>query len=60
MLDKISDFADSLNAFVGHYTERFSAWYGGLSDTGQAGFLFLAALGIMILIGLFYISRITR
>jgi len=60
MLDRLKEYADSFNGFVGQYADRLAAWYGTLSDTGQVAFLFAAAVGVLLLIGLFYISRITR
>jgi hypothetical protein len=60
MLEKISEYTDILNAFVGRHTESFMAWYGGLSEMGQVGVLFGGAVGVMVVIALFALSRITR
>lgn len=60
MLEKITGFADTVNAFFAQYSERFSVWYGGLSEMGQVGVLVGGAIGVMILIALFAISRLTR
>ncbi|PKN35570.1 MAG: hypothetical protein CVU61_03425 [Deltaproteobacteria bacterium HGW-Deltaproteobacteria-19] len=60
MLEKISEYTDILNAFVAQYTDRFSVWYGGLSEMAQVGVLVGGAVGVMIIIALFAISRITR
>ncbi|NPU85485.1 MAG: hypothetical protein HPY65_13495 [Syntrophaceae bacterium] len=60
MLEKISEYTDILNAFVAQYTDRFAAWYGGLSEMGQVGVLVGGAIGIMVIVALFVISRITR
>jgi ABC-type multidrug transport system permease subunit len=60
MLEKITGYADTVNAFFAQYAERFSAWYGGLSEMAQLGVLIGGAIGVMILIALFALSRLTR
>ncbi|MGV8078538.1 MAG: hypothetical protein AB2L22_00550 [Syntrophales bacterium] len=60
MPEKISEFTDKMNVFLAQYTDRFAAWYGGLSEMAQVGVLVGGAIGVMVIIALFAISRITR
>jgi hypothetical protein len=43
--------------FLAQYTDRFAAWFGGLSEMAQVGVLVGGAIGVMVIIALFAISR---
>jgi|GEM_PF-1649542 hypothetical protein len=60
MLEKLGGYVDAFNGFIGQYVDTFMVWYGGLNEAAQVGVLFLGGVGVMLVIGLFFISRVTR
>jgi len=53
MLEKIKDLMDG-------YWDQIMTWYGGLSELYQYGVLFVAFVGVGLIVALYLLSRIVR